>query len=94
MNLDQDVFVHFEPIGHYLHRTSFDTDGQSQEANLEQLYEQALSRAKVAENLDDIKNSATIQSTLYPNYIEPESLHSKRWMQAHQRAKLVSDGYW
>jgi hypothetical protein len=93
MNLDQDVFVHFEPIGHYLYRPTVDTDGQSQEADLEQLYQQALSRAKVAENLDESQNSAMIQSSLYPNYIELGSLHSKRWMQTHQRAKLVSVRY-
>ena len=89
MKLDQDVFVHFEPIGHYLN-LPYETDGLSEEENLENMYQHALSRATLAENLDNGENSATIQSTLYPNYIEPGSLHSKRWMQTHQRAKLVS----
>ncbi|KAL3801833.1 hypothetical protein HJC23_001229 [Cyclotella cryptica] len=83
-----NVFVHFEPIGHYLNQPYFDPDGRSPEEDLEYLYQQALSRAKVAENLDDSLKAATIQSTLHPNYIESGSLHAKRWRQTHQRAKL------
>jgi virulence-associated protein VapD len=63
---------------------------QSRYDNLEDLYQQALSRASMAKNLDNTK-FAMFQSALYPNYIETDSLEAKRWMQTHERAQLVSN---
>ena len=81
----QDVFVHFEPIGHYTNQPALDTNAHTQDS-LEELYQQALSNAKGAKKLDDDGNNLV----MYPDYIEKGSLHSKRWMQTHHRTKLVS----
>ena len=52
--------------------------------SLEDLYQQALSKAKGAKELKSSQDLA-----MHPNYIESGSLESMRWMQTHQRSKLV-----
>ena len=51
---------------------------------LEDLYEQALSKAKNAK-VTDSQNLAS-----HPSYIVEGSIEPKRWMQTHERSKLVS----
>ena len=79
------MYVHFEPIGHYTNNLALDPNIHTQDT-LEDLYQQALSKAKGAKKSDSDDNLA-----MFPDYIEKGSLHSKRWMQTHQRTKLVSN---
>jgi hypothetical protein len=76
-------------MGHYTNQPPLDADFHSQDS-LEDLYQQVLTKAKGAKSVDGALNSAIIQSTSIPNYIEAGSLESKRWVQTHERTKLVS----
>lgn len=84
-----DLFVHFEPVGHYMNQAPLDEDVHTQES-LEDLYEQALSKAKEDRRSEDGQNMAVLKLTSHPDYIEAGSLYAKRWMQTHERTKLVS----
>jgi hypothetical protein len=71
-----------------MNQPPLDEDAHFQDS-LEDLYQQAIEKAKHAQSSDDVLKSATIRSSMYPNYID-SGLHAKRWMQTHERTKLVS----
>lgn len=60
------------------------------QGSLEDLYQQALSKVKGVSTQHNNKNVASLKSSSHPSYIEAGSLHAKRWMQTHERSKLVS----
>lgn len=87
IGLDQDVFVHFEPLGYTLqHEEKYN---QMEELDLEKVYQRALSCARDAEKQPDKRrNEEMLLSTEIPHYIADVE-KAKRWAQTHPRAKLV-----
>lgn len=74
-----------------MNQPPLDEDAHLQDA-LENLYQQAISKAKHAQSSDDALKSEIIRSSMYPNYIDA-GLQAMRWMQTHERTKLVSCVY-
>ena len=85
----QNVFIHFEPLGHSLRH---EEENSVDELSLENLYQQAWQRERRKCNERDKECLARLDLNVNaeaPHYILPGSLEEKRWMQAHPRAKLV-----
>ena len=72
-----------------MNQPPLDIDVHTQDS-LEASYEEALLKAKGAQSQNIDKKTSYHKATSYPSYIEAGSLHAKRWMQTHERTKLVS----
>lgn len=83
----QNVFVHFEPIGHTL---SHGDEDYEVEESLEYLYQQAWARRQL--KCEDIECHSRLDLNVYekaPHYIIPGSLEEGRWIQTHPKTRLV-----
>ncbi len=91
----QNLFVHFEPLGHALlhHEERGDEARDDDEESLEQLYQRAWKKLKT-KCVDDDECRARVDlnvvaNTRVPHYILPGSEEEGRWLQTHTKARLV-----
>ena len=83
----QNVFVHFEPLGHTL---QYEED--ENEESLKSLYQQAWNKlqSKCSDD-EDCKQRVDLNlKNKVPHYIIPGSEEERRWLQTHPKARVVS----
>jgi len=85
----QNVFVHFEPLGH----TQHEEEGSSEnEESLKSLYQLAWNKlqSKCSDD-EDCKQRVDLNlKNKVPHYIIPGSEEERRWLQTHPKARVVS----
>jgi hypothetical protein len=90
----QNLFVHFEPLGHSLLHHEGRHDDKEMEESLEELYHRAWKKLKT-KCVDDDECRARVDHNVVanaraPHYILPGSEEEGRWLQAHPKARFVS----
>lgn len=85
----QNVFVHFEPLGHTLQYE--EEDNSASEESLQSLYQQAWNKlqSKCSDD-EDCKQRVDLNlKNKVPHYIIPGSEEERRWLQTHPKARVV-----
>ena len=85
----QNVFIHFEPLGHTLQHKEANTEDED---SLEYLYQKARKKLQTKCG-DDNECKASLDLNVdhrVPPYILPGSEEERRWLQAHPKARVVS----
>ena len=88
----QNVFIHFEPLGHALRHEEECERDRDEESDLADLYERARKKLRTKCS-DDGECKARVDLNVdhrVPHYIVPGSEEEWRWVQTHPKARLVS----
>lgn len=85
----QNVFVHFEPLGHTL---KYEEENAEDEESLQNLYQKAWKKLQTkCSDDEDCKARVDLNvENQVPHYIVPGSEEERRWLQTHPKAKAVS----
>ena len=86
---NQNVFIHFEPLGHTL---LYEEENAEDEESLASLYQQAWEKLK-SKCSDDEECKERVDLNVVdrvPHYIIPGSEEERRWVQTHPKARVVS----
>ena len=85
----QNIFVHFEPLGHTLQYE--EEDNSASEESLQSLYQEAWNKlqSKCSDD-EDCKQRVDLNlKNKIPYYIIPGSEEERRWFQTHPKARVV-----